>query len=332
MFRHIAASIVLFCLNIPVQAQPDCGGPDGFGYYYESSQDPNDTVQFSWLDPAGHTLIADWTPDPDDGWARIPLPGGLPFYGDTLDSMVVCTNGFIEHPTTSTNYLNLPLPMHSIPSLIAVFWDDLCPAASGAVLRYDDPAGAFTAVTWRDVVRYGTTETLTCQVILFANGHIRMNYLRVPADSRSCTIGIQGNSGVGNCFLEYVFSGQPVVHVPHDSTSIVFFVRRLENDVGIHQVTSPSGWIPSGRQVPVSATVRNYGMNPATFPVRALVLRKRFPHDTLFDRSLTVTGLTPGDTFHCYFGDFLTSPNLDSWRVVIKTGLPGDQYSPNDTA
>jgi len=330
LLRRLAVALAIICLGL-LWAQPDEGGPDGFGYYYESSQDPGDSVRFAWLDPAGHTPITAWTPDPDDGWARIPLPGRFPFYGDTLDSIVVCTNGFLEHPTTATGHRNLPLPVPSIPFLLALFWDDLSATGSGAVLRYDDPAAAFTAVTWLNVVRFGTFETLSCQAILFADGRIRLNYLRTPANSRSSTIGIQGNSGADGHYLEYVCDGQPAGHVVRDSTSIVFYRRLLDHDVGVHRLASPVGWVPSGQQVPVTAVVRNYGLNVETFPVRACVLRARYPHDTLYDRGLTVFALAPADTAECYFGDFLTGPSPDSWLVSVRTGLTQDQYPRNDT-
>lgn len=333
MIRISAVALYLIVATLfPLRAQTDQGGPDGFGYYYESSQDPGDTIRFSWLDPARHTPITCWTPDPDDGWAIIHLPGRFPFYGDTLDSIIVCTNGFLQYPTTSTSHLNMPLPVSSIPFLVAAFWDDLSPAAAGQVLHYDDPAGTFTAITWQDVVRFGTSETVTCQVLMFADGRLRLNYLKVPPNSRFSTIGIQGNSGAGGHYLEYVCDGWPSAHVPQESSSVVFFVRRLENDVGIQRLSSPVGWVPPGQQVPVATTVRNYGLSSAAFSVRALILRGRFPHDTLFERGLTVTGLAPGDTAPCYFGDFLTSPNPDSWRVITFTLLPGDQYPRNDTA
>jgi len=331
LFRRLAV-LSLVCFALPLSAQPDQGGPDGFGYYYESSQDPGDSVRFSWLDPAGHTPISEWTPDPDDGWARIPLPGSFPFYCDTLDSIIVCTNGFLQHPTTSASYLNRPFPVPAVPSLICLFWDDLSTAMSGTVLRYDEPSGLFTAITWQNVVRFNTSETLSAQVLLFGDGRIRLNYLRAPANSRSSTIGIQGNSGTEGRYLEYVCDGQPPGHIPADSTSIVFFVRRLEHDVGVVRIVSPAGWVPAAQQVPVSATVRNYGSVSANFPVRAVIQRGRFPYDTLFDRSVTVTDLAPGDTFRCYFGDFLTATRPDSWLVSVRTDLSFDQYPRNDTA
>ncbi|MEO0080301.1 MAG: T9SS type A sorting domain-containing protein [candidate division WOR-3 bacterium] len=312
-------------------AQEDQGGPDGFGYYWESTLDPGDTIHFFWLDPTGHQPITDWTPNPDDGWAKIPLPYRFPFYGDTLDSIIVCTNGFLEFPVTLTSYLNQSLPAASFPSLIAVFWDDLAPNRSGSIRVFNNPSESLTCITWHNVVRFNTADTLSCQVLLYANGLLRMNYLRAPATVNSSTIGIQGHSGQGNYYLQFLFNGEPSYHLPGEASAIRFYVRRLEHDVGVSHVASPKGWIPPNGQSPVQAILKNYGLNTEDFPVSAWIVRTRFPNDTVFHSSLTVRSLAPSATTLCYFGDLLTGPSPDSWSVLVRTDLPNDMFRRNDT-
>jgi len=311
--------------------QQDQGGPDGFGYYFESTQDPTDTIHFFWLDPTGHEPITNWTPNPDDGWARIPLPYRFPFYGDTLDSVIVCTNGFLEFPVTFSSYLNQPLPAQSFPSLIALFWDDLCPNRSGSVRVHNNGTERFTSITWHNVIRFNTSETLSCQLLLYADGQIRMNYFRIPATANSNTIGIQGHSGQSGHYLQYVCDGEPEHHLPEDSTAIRFFVRRLTHDVGTYRVVTPQGWIPANSQCPVSAIFKNYGLTTENFPVHSWIVRTRLPYDTLFYSTTTVPDLEPGDTIVCYFGDFLTGPSPDSWFVQFRSDLANDMYRRNDT-
>ncbi len=309
----------------------DMGGPDGYGYYFETTQDIGDTIRFSWVDPSSHTVLTDWHPNPDDGWTKVGLPFRFPFYGDTLDSIVVCSNGFLESPTTFTSYTNEELPVSQIPGLIAVFWDDLSPVQSGSVRLWDDATNHATVITWDNVVRFNTSETLSCQVILNADGRIQMNVLRAPEVSTSATVGIQGDNGKGDYYLEYVFDAAPDRHVPQDSTSIRFFVQRLNHDVGAFQAGSPQGWIPANSQMPVTGVFKNFGLSTETFPVSVALVHVHFPYDTTFTQTRTVTNLAPGDTAACYFGDWLVPPSPDSWRVVLRTALPGDEFAYNDS-
>ncbi len=332
MLSFLVLSFCL-CLAVPPQnASGFQGGPDGFGYYWESTQDCGDTITFSWLDPSTHQPIVGWFPNPDDGWVRIGLPFQFPFYGDTLDSVVVCSNGFLEFPTTFTTYENRSLPAPEFPYLLALYWDDLSPARSGSVRRYDDPALGFTCITWFNVVRFNSWDTLSAQVLLFADGSIRMNILRATRTKDSNTVGIQGHSGGNDHCLQYVHDGLPTKHQPEDSMSVRFYVRRLAHDVGVFRAGTPLGWIPTGCQSPVTGVFKNYGLGTETFPVTCRIVRTRVPRDTVFARTRLITGLVPGDTSLCYFGDWLVPPSPDSWFVLLETRLSGDLLPRNDTA
>ena len=215
---------------------------------------------------------------------------------------------------TYTNYENAPLPASRFPYLLALYWDDLSPAQSGSVRRYDDPAQRFTCITWFNVVRFNTHETLSAQILLYADGDIRMNVLRAPQTKNSSTVGIQGQYGSNDHYLQYGCDGNPGEHQPEDSTSIRFYVRRLGHDVGVFHGGMPCGWIPTGSQTPVTGVFKNYGLSTETFPVSCCVIRTRVPRDTVFTRTQTVSNLAPGDTVECYFGDWLVPPTPDSWE------------------
>lgn len=320
---------LIFSLFLTLEELAAAGGPDGFGYCYESTQDPGDTICFFWLDPIGHELITNWQPNPDDGWVSVPLPARFPFYGDTLDSIVICSNGFLQFPTTYTSYRNQSLPAAQFPRLIALFWDDLNLSQGGSVLYHYDSLGMFTVITWLNVPRFNTAELLSAQVILHSDGKIQMNYLRTD-NGTSTTIGIQSTGGNNDYFLQYVFDGEPSRHIPRDSTAILFYVRRLEYDAGILHPLSPSTWIPRNQPCPIMVTVKNFGSNSICFPVSALIIRINPPRETLFNRSQNIN-LSPGDTIQCYLGDFIPPPTQDSWNVRFQTALPGDQYPRNDT-
>jgi hypothetical protein len=227
--------------------------PDGFGYVYKSTQEP-DNLAFSWFDPSGGTLIDDWTPNGDEGTSRRTLPFRLNFYGNAINRIYVCTNGYLQ-TSNSIAGLNFPLPYEGITDIIAPFWDDLSVRDTGEV--YESFSGNQAIYTWVDARRaQPDTGHLTFQVILNHNGTIRFNYLKVTADVTSNTVGIQGGDGSWNWYQEYVYNADPLNHVPADSTSIVFYAP----PIGIMEQQgfslSPIGLhVPSICRGPVHITV-----------------------------------------------------------------------------
>ena len=193
--------------------------PDGFGYIYESSQEP-DSLAFSWFDPAGGTVINDWNPNPDEGTSRRHLPFRFHFYDDSTTRIYVCTNGYIQ-TSNSIAGLNSPLPYEGITDIVAPFWDDLSLRDAGQV--YENFTGEQAVYTWVGAARaQPDTGRFTFQVILEHSGNIRFNYLDVTADAASSTVGIQGDDGSWNWYQQYVYNADPLKHVPADSTSILF--------------------------------------------------------------------------------------------------------------
>jgi len=194
--------------------------PDGFGYAYQSTQEP-DTVRFTWFDTTGGTLIDNWAPNPDDGSSLRHLPFTFPFYGTSFNRMRVCTNGFLDSSGFAPS-LNHSLPEPALTNLIAPFWDDLDLRSAGSVCENlsDDRA----VYTWTGVPRYGASgDSLTFQVALDRNGSIRFNYLKLVGDRTSGTTGIQGEDGSWDWYSEYCCNGVPLSHTPADSVSVVFY-------------------------------------------------------------------------------------------------------------
>ncbi len=129
--------------------------PDGFGYVYESTQEP-DTVTFEWLAPTLGDTITDWEPDPDDGISLRILPFRFPFYGDTLEELYVCTNGFLQ-TSELTCPVNRGFPFLDLTDIIAPFWDDLTLRETGAVIELRHPDRV--SYTWSGVPQYNQPKT-----------------------------------------------------------------------------------------------------------------------------------------------------------------------------
>uniref|UniRef100_A0A7C6A8B0 T9SS C-terminal target domain-containing protein n=1 Tax=candidate division WOR-3 bacterium TaxID=2052148 RepID=A0A7C6A8B0_UNCW3 len=212
--------------------------PDPFGYYYESTQEPGDTVTFSWIDPTGGTVLTGWSPSADDGYVTRTLPFGFKFYSPAsnppnINQINVCTNGFLE-TSTMTTYTNTALPNNTIQNFIGPFWDDLNLTSQGQVIEKVGTDGQYVSYTWLNVPRFGTSELQTFQVVLYRDNKIRFNYLDVNGTLNSNTIGIQGGIGANGWYQQYVFDGNPANHIVTDNTTIQFTCDSLR---GIAEVT-----------------------------------------------------------------------------------------------
>ncbi len=198
--------------------------PDPFGYYYESTQEPGDTVTYSWIDPSGGTTLTGWSPSADDGIVTRTLPFGINFYrggAPNITQINVCTNGFLE-TTTATTYTNAEFPVSSIQNMIAPFWDDLTLTTQGSVIEKTGTDGAYVAYSWVGVPQYTGGALQTFQVVLYRNNHIRFNYMDVNGTLNSNTIGIQGGTGANGWYQQYVFDGDPANHIIADNVTIAF--------------------------------------------------------------------------------------------------------------
>jgi hypothetical protein len=289
-------------------------------------------VHFQWVDATQGTPITNWTPNPDDGYAVLSLPFPFPYYDETLSAITVCSNGFLE-TSTITLYENLPLPCPDITNLIAPFWDDLALSVAGTVYQYSPPDLSSFVIAFIDVARYDPPQELqTFEVVLFPDGRIRFNYRAVNGNRVSNTVGIQGDEGNNEWYLQYVANGAPAQHVVRDSVSILFSAARHTHDVGVTDVRSPSPFMAPGTGQPVIAKAKNFGLQPESFNVRGHIVNPLMPFETAFTAAPTpVADLAPQETILVSLGNF-TPTHEGTWRVTLFTELAGDEDRRNDTA
>jgi hypothetical protein len=319
-------------LRTPRSALARQGGPDGFGYRYRSTQEPGDSVTFEWIDATTGSAITNWYPGPDDGYAALTLPFPFPFYAETLRTINVCSNGFLE-TSTSTLYDNGTLPTPDITNLIAPFWDDLSLPAGGTVYQFTPADSMYFVIAFVGVARYEPPQVRqTFEVILYPDGRIRLNYQAVGGDLAANTIGIQGEDGTGDWYLQYVANGSPDTHVVDDSTSVLFAADRPTRDVGVIGIPSPAAIFPPGTTQPVVAGIRNFGQQTESFTVGGTITNRTFPFDTIFSVSgVPVAGLAPSETRPVDLGS-VTPTYRGTWQVKLFTELGPDEQRSNDTA
>jgi hypothetical protein len=106
---------------------------------------------------------------------------------------------------------------------------------------------------------------------------------------------------------------------------------QFQHDVGVPVVTSPPGGIVKPGTYDIIGRVRNYGVNPETFNVTAIVYDTTVGWVPIFNQTLTLTNFPANNDSLVNFGqvDFAW---YRVYQTVIFTQLAGDQNPSNDTA
>jgi uncharacterized repeat protein (TIGR01451 family) len=126
-----------------------------------------------------------------------PFPIGFlfPFYGSDFATFRLCSNGFLSLTSSSTTYINAPLPSGTEPfNLIAPFWDDLTFTTGGEAYYWTNNLDTLV-VSYVEVPHLGSGGPYTFQVILRADGSITYQYQTMAARLDEATIGIQNANG-----------------------------------------------------------------------------------------------------------------------------------------
>lgn len=144
---------VAFALPIGVAATTDPTGPDPYGYLAYDNVDVayEFSRPFNWTDiSASGVRLSHASGDPGEQLPNgqtnsdvIELPFDFMFYGDTYDTLTICSNGWAafgdqDHLDMFRNY---PIPGQQAPeAMMAPFWDDLRTngAGDGVYYLYDD--------------------------------------------------------------------------------------------------------------------------------------------------------------------------------------------------
>jgi hypothetical protein len=173
-------------------------GPDAFGYRVKDSDDPNGP-SFDWFDIATIGTTVFLTGD-DQNSGPVAIGFGFPFYGESFDTVNICSNGWLSFTSMRTTYSNpdsLPNTGYSVPeNLIAPFWDDLHLRGAERIAYFNDGDRFIVQFTGAD--RFSSPADLTFQVILHTDGRIVFQYLSLVGIRDSATIGIQnGDRSIG---------------------------------------------------------------------------------------------------------------------------------------
>ncbi|MBB5867529.1 hypothetical protein F4553_000908 [Allocatelliglobosispora scoriae] len=180
----------------------------------------SDVFGYTCTESAQPFVAADTTVLPltgDDNVTQISLPFAMPFYGQSLASAWVSTNGLLTFANPGSDSLgtNGSIPNPSVPnSIVAPFWADLYIDGSASVRTTVvgvAPARKFV-VEWRNAAFYNDfPRRITFEAVLSENGDITFNYASLDdAKERgeTATVGVESNGG--SYGLQYSFN-QPML-------------------------------------------------------------------------------------------------------------------------
>jgi hypothetical protein len=170
-------------IQLGIRTQQDPAGPDGYGYYCFDNTDVGyeKCPTYSWveLDPAhggsGGTQLNLSDPYENmDSSVVVALPFVFRYYGQGVNAITVCSNGWIScYADASFNdFRNYPIPAPMGPyAMIAPFWDDLITWSGGSVYTRYDSANHRFIVEWSRLMNLYSSTQQVFEVILYDPAH-----------------------------------------------------------------------------------------------------------------------------------------------------------------
>lgn len=112
-----------------------------------------------------------WRGD-DSSWS-LDLPWEFSFYGESYDSVWVCTNGFLDFTSGTVSYSNSDASLKNAVR-IAPLWDDLrTDTADGDI--FVTQTEDYVAIRWQGDT-YAGMQPVDMEAVLYRNGTVRLNY------------------------------------------------------------------------------------------------------------------------------------------------------------
>ncbi len=242
------------------------GGPDAFGYTFRTGDVPGGPV-FEWIDAtAGGESLA-LTGD-DAVSAPLPIGFDFPFYGAAHGTLRVCTNGWLSFTSALTAFSNTALPSAAagVPeNLVAPYWDDFHFAGGTHAWIRRDPGR--TVVEWHEAGRLDDAlRPNTFEAVLFADGRIRFQYLRMKGENLS-----SGTAGIQNAARDDGLTAAYDVAFVQDSLVIEF-----APPVPWLDVVPGTGTIAPGAALDLGVTFRTQNLLAGSF-AGAIVISSNDP-------------------------------------------------------
>jgi hypothetical protein len=224
----------------------------------------NPNATYSYIADADQ-FISSWVGSADDGYFDLSLSGfDFQFYGTSVTSVRISTNGYITFGTSGAEPTNAAIPNVNLPNaIIAPFWDDL--NATGLASPpgvwwkfYGVAPNRYLVIEWYQVPSWEHgSETYSFEVVLYeSSDKIKFQYLDVDSGTNhdfgaSATVGIEnfaGSSGVQFSYNTASLSNGKAIEFTPVLSGIVDFNGDGKTDIPWRHKTSGQNavWLMNG--------------------------------------------------------------------------------------
>jgi len=290
------SQVIPFSFMIGNYSAYDPFGPDDYGYYCIDNTDVEYSgfPLYNWVEISAlgtQISLGDYGNE-QDASARVILPFDFTYYGESFDTLAVCSNGWIGfgNEVYHTDFRNYSLPCVSGPSrgMLCPYWDDLV-MGSGHVYSYYDQTNHTYIIEYNNVALMSGGQAQKFEVILYdpafyptptGDGEILFLYSYINpsfgsgTDNAYFTTGIMSNDHLDG--LQYAYW-----NIYHPAASPLTLGNRAVKFTTIEPVRVPqsqdftvtltptgSTTIPAGGgNLAYSITIANLGATPAPVDV-----------------------------------------------------------------
>ncbi|MEQ1634523.1 MAG: hypothetical protein ABL997_19230, partial [Planctomycetota bacterium] len=137
----------------------------------------------------------------DDSTSNVTLPFAFPHAGGTVSNVWVSSNGFLTlggtDPGSGCCTGDVTAFLAGSPR-IAGFWEDLNPAAGGAVYADLDASTGEFCITWNAVNEFGQANTETFQIALSPTGQFTIRWVTLAVSGGNWISGYTSGGGASN--------------------------------------------------------------------------------------------------------------------------------------
>ncbi|MCX6641119.1 MAG: C25 family cysteine peptidase [bacterium] len=281
-------------LQLGLKSLTDPQGPDAYGYYCFDNTDVNyaQCPTYNWVEVSsiGTQLSINDPSEEDDQSVNVTLPFTFRYYGQNVNNITVCSNGWLAtHSNISfTDFRNYPIPSAIGPNgMIAGFWDDLVTTSTGKVYTYNDVSNHRFIIAWSHVRifnSYGNEQDF--EIMLYdpaytptptGDGEIVFQYNIVNEspgqndDNKYSTVGIESPDQSDGIQVVYwnTYSDPAAAHLQTGraykfSTAFTYGTPPLNFNINTSPISPPVVIPANGGSFPYNINVHNLGSTPGT--------------------------------------------------------------------